>query len=263
MGSSPFAHIQGLITPPLHDTTAVIVLEENHMRIALIGEYSQEVAAHRAIDRALELAAEALNVEIEPIWMSTIELPSSEKLTSMDGGWLVPASPYASFENALGAVRYFRETGKPFLGTCGGFQHAVVEYARNVLGHRDAGITEIDPDCKMPLVSALECRLVDEALFVFPVRGELIHGLVGDEPMEVIYRCGFGLNPEFAHVFDKSALQPAALNQEGAVQAMALAEHPFFLGCAFQPERAALHGDVHPIVHGFVTAVKASCRVPS
>ena len=98
------------------------------IRIGLIGDRNEAVVAHRAIDAALAMLPDA---EAEAVWLHTSSIGD---LASFDALWCVPASPYADTEAALGAIRYARENGVPFLGSCGGFQHAIVEYSRNVLG---------------------------------------------------------------------------------------------------------------------------------
>ena len=224
------------------------------MRIALIGDYNESVTAHRAIPVALELEAHATGQQISHEWIGTASLTDPKELAHFDAGWVVPASPYASFDNALAAIRYLREHEKPFLGTCGGYQHALVEFARNVLGFAEAGISEIDPNCPMPLVSSLVCALIDESDPVLPERDGLIERLCGPAELHETYRCSFGINPEYVDIFEGSDLRVAARDPDNAVRAMALANHPFFLGTAFQPERAALEGKRHPIVSGFVAA---------
>lgn len=224
------------------------------MRVALIGDYSEKVTAHMAIPQALALEADAQSVEITPDWLHTGTL-SIEALKSYDAGWVVPASPYADTDAALSAIRHFRETDTPFLGTCGGYQHALVEYARNVLGHTEAGITEIDPDCAMPLVSGLICALIDADDPVIPEPGGIIEALCGPAQLTETYRCSFGLNPEHADIFDGTDFKVAARDPDGAVRAMALDGRRFFLGTAFQPERAALEGRRHPIISAFAKSV--------
>jgi len=88
-------------------------------------------------------------------------------LEAFAGFWCVPGSPYRDMDGALRTIRFARETRCPFLGTCGGFQHAVIEYARSVLGLTDADHMESNPDAELPLIIALACRLA-------PTTGRLI-----------------------------------------------------------------------------------------
>ncbi len=225
------------------------------MKIALIGDYGEDVIAHRAIPLSLEHEARARDIEIEFTWCHSSDLSGKDALAGFDAGWAVPASPYANMDNVLSVIRDLREDGRPFLGTCGGYQHALVEYARNVLGHPQAGISEVDPYCPMPVVSALTCALIEQSDPILPEPGGIIDRLAGSEPLSETYHCSFGINPELAHLFEGSQMQVAARDPDGAIRAMALEGHPFFVGTAFQPERAALDGQRHPIVTGFVDAV--------
>jgi CTP synthase (UTP-ammonia lyase) len=113
--------------------------------VGLVGDYNQSVPAHQAIPLALTRAADAKQVEVEFEWVPTGDINSVSRISAFDGIWCVPASPYHSMEGALLAIRHAREAAIPFLGTCGGFQHAVIEYARNVLGWADAQHAETAP----------------------------------------------------------------------------------------------------------------------
>src|SRR5262249_50031260 len=131
------------------------------IRIGMIGDRNLEVRAHVAIPRALDLAGHGLPRPLEPVWLSTITLTHGleTKLASVSGLWCVPNSPYASMEGALSAIRFAREHSVPFLGTCGGFQHALIEFARDVLGMTEADHAETNPRAAVPFVSALACSL--------------------------------------------------------------------------------------------------------
>ena len=112
--------------------------------VGLIGDYQPEVKAHQAIPRALALAGIELGIAVEPIWLATPRLEGDVRklLAGFDRLWAVPATPYDSMEGALNAIRYAREQQVPFLGTCGGFQHAIIEFARSVLGLSEADHAE-------------------------------------------------------------------------------------------------------------------------
>src|SRR5882724_11240382 len=96
--------------------------------IGLIGDYDATVPAHQAIPSALQLAADSAAMEVKWQCVPTEEVQSVSCVSEFDGLWCVPASPYRNMEGALLAIQYARESGRPFLGTCAGFQHAVIEY---------------------------------------------------------------------------------------------------------------------------------------
>src|SRR5262245_20076813 len=106
------------------------------IQIGLVGDYNPIHVAHQAIPPALELAGRAAEVIVKPTWIPTESIApeaASEQLAGYDGLWCVPASPYRNTAGALAAIHVAREEGRPFLRTCGGFQHALLEYAHHVL----------------------------------------------------------------------------------------------------------------------------------
>lgn len=228
-----------------------------NIAIGLIGDYSQSVPAHRAAPLALQRAARALRIEIGFEWVPTEEVTSASRISRFDGLWCVPASPYRSMEGALLAIRYARENRVPFLGTCGGFQHAVVEYARNVLGWADAEHAETAPDAARAVISPLECALVE---VMGPVRlfsGSRIASAYGVSETTEGYRCRYGLNPEFQAALVAGPLRAAADDETGEVRTVELDGHPFFVATLFQPERAALNGGSAPLVVAFARVCAA------
>ncbi|HXM44594.1 MAG TPA: CTP synthase [Bryobacteraceae bacterium] len=227
-------------------------------RIALIGDYSSAVTAHVAIPPALELAAKALDVEIDPVWIHTSRLTSKEELRALSGYqgiWCVPASPYANTEGAIAAISFARTEGIPFLGTCGGFQHAVIEYFRNVIGTADAAHAELNPEAEHPLISKLSCSLVEVSGTIRLTPGSLAQRLYGTDRVEEGYRCSYGLNPDFAQsVRDRDDLRIEGTDEAGDIRIVRLPRHPFFLATLFQPERSSIKGRVHPLIREFVSA---------
>jgi CTP synthase (UTP-ammonia lyase) len=158
-------------------------------------------------------------------------------------------------EGALQAIRFARETNRPFLGTCGGFQHGVIEFARNVLGWADADHAETSPEAARPLIALLECALVETSDTVRLLPGSRIHAAYGrDEAIEG-YRCRYGLNPQFTEALTSSGLEIAARDKEGEIRGLELRTHPFFVLTLFQPERAALRGECPPLVAAYLRAL--------
>jgi len=229
-------------------------------QIALVGDYNLSVTAHQAIPLALEIAANLTGCRVDHTWVGTGELAAegAGRLSAFDGVWCVPGSPYASEQGALNAIRFAREQGRPFLGTCGGYQHALVEYARNVLGYEKAANSELDSATEMPLVAPLACALVERSGEILLLAGSRITGIYGQERIVEEYRCSFGYNPRYKNLFDSSSLHISGRDADGEPRAIELTDHPFFIGTAFQPERSALTGRSHPLISAFVNAIIAA-----
>ena len=222
--------------------------------IGLIGDYDEAVPAHRAIPVALRQAAEKASIAIEFEWVPTEQITSTARIAQFDGLWCVPASPYRNMAGALLAIRHARECAVPFLGTCGGFQHAVVEYARNVLRWADADHAETSPQSSRAVISPLECALVEKTGLVRLSLGSRIAAAYGVESTIEGYHCRYGLNPEFRAALTAGPLRVVADDETGEVRAIELDGHPFFVATLFQPERAALKGEAVPLVGAFVRA---------
>jgi CTP synthase (UTP-ammonia lyase) len=230
--------------------------------IALVGDENASVVAHQAIPLALSRAAAALSVTVAPTWVhtSTIGRQGVASLEGFAGVWCVPASPYADMDAALAAIRFVRESRRPFLATCGGFQHALIEYARNVLGIADADHAETNPMATQPVIAQLACALVERngALRLRP--GSKLAATYGTDAdrAEETYHCSYGLNPRFAAAFERDGdVRIGATDDAGEVRAVELASHPFFIATLFQPERSALLGRGHPLITAFVNAASA------
>lgn len=226
--------------------------------IGLIGDYDPSVPAHQAIPIALCNAADSLKQELVFEWTPTQEIVAASRVSSFDGIWCVPASPYRSMDGALTAIRHARENGIPLLGTCGGFQHAVIEYARNVMQWTDAEHGETAPNAPRAVISLLQCSLVETAAPVQFVPGSKIAAAYQTSAATEGYRCRYGLNPEFSSQLFAGALTVSAHDEDGEVRAIELKDHPFFVATLFQPERAALAGRSAPLVTAFVRACVAS-----
>jgi CTP synthase (UTP-ammonia lyase) len=230
--------------------------------VALIGDHDQTILAHKAIPLALQMTSSAFGRPVEWEWRATSSiLPgAAENLQMYDCIWCVPGSPYESEAGALEAIRVARESGKPFLGTCGGCQHAILEYARNVLGYTDAGHSESHPETLLPLIAPLSCALVETRGTISLEPGTTIERIYGRQTIEEGYHCSFGLNPRLEHLLDGTALKITGRDPGGEARALELVGHPFFVMTQFQPERSALAGTLPPVVSAFIAAASDSPR---
>lgn len=227
--------------------------------IILLGERRDEVPAHPAIEAALTLARTQLGIDLDWTWMRT-DTPGRETraaLTGAHGLWCVPASPYASMAGALAAIRFARESRLPFMGTCGGFQHAVIEYARDVLGLHDADHAETASAAVTPVISLLACSLVEQTGAIRLEPGSRIHAAYACDAIEERYRCRYGVNPRFEALLEDGDLHVTARDPGGEVRAIEIRSHPFFVATLFQHERRATAGELPPLVRTFAAAVAA------
>lgn len=222
-------------------------------RIALVGDYDSSVLAHQAIPRAIELAALALALPAESVWIRSDEL-GPDSLQGFDALWCVPFSPYRNQAAVIAAIEQARRADLPFLGTCAGYQHALIEYARNVLGYSNADSLEDDPDAQMPVITALPCRLADESDAVFLTQGSRLQEIYQSGKIVEEYNCGHGFNPDYLPLFANSGLRFSGFDERGAPRAFELPSARFFIGTAFQPERSALQQVTHPLIVAFLIA---------
>lgn len=227
--------------------------QKNTLRIALIGDYNPDIVAHQAIPLAIDDAAAVLEITADYDWLDTGEIASAEDLVGYDAIWVVPGSPYKNADGAFIAIQYARENAVPFLGTCGGFQHAVLEYARHVLGWKDAAHAETDHTGRM-VISALSCALVDQTGAIELRPNTLIARAYGREFIEEAYRCSFGVAPEFALELESGNLRVTGWDEEGEIRAVELITHPFYVATLFQHERNALAGRPVPLVQAMLRA---------
>src|SRR5215468_696122 len=201
------------------------------VQIALVGDCDVSVTAHRAIPLALQHAGADVGVDVRFTWHHTAQLGSRPErvLAGAAGIWCVPGSPYADTAAALSAIQFARRQPRPFLGTCGGFQHALLEYAQNVLGMVGAAHAELDADAPDPLITPLSCALVDQVGEVSLVPGSRLATAYGATTAVEEYRCRYGLAPGHEGILQNGPMHVVARDQEGQVRAVELSGHPFFV----------------------------------
>lgn len=224
--------------------------------IGLVGDRSASVPAHEAIPLALQRAAKVLDIRINHRWIPTDEFALVASVAEFDGIWCVPGGPYRNMDGALRAIRHARESRTPFLGTCAGFQHAVIEYARNVLLWSDAEHAESSPEAVRAVISPLACGLLESEGTVRLFPGTRIAAAYGTGEATEEYLCRYGVNPEFTSALVAGPLRAAAADASGDLRAVELDAHPFFVATLFQPERAAFKARTAPLVVAFACACR-------
>jgi CTP synthase (UTP-ammonia lyase) len=191
---------------------------------------------------------------VEAVWLPTESLATAWAVAGFDGVWAVPGSPYASADGMVAAIRVAREQRIAFLGTCGGFQYALLEFARTVCGLDHVEHGESHPDAEAVLIEQLACSLVGEERAIWVVPGTLAERTMRSRVSTERFHCAFGLNPAYRDVLELHGLRFSGFDEDGAPRIVELSGHPFFLGTLFQPELAGDDGYAHPVVAAFATA---------
>ncbi|MBS1874589.1 MAG: CTP synthase [Acidobacteria bacterium] len=221
----------------------------NTLRIGVIGDFDSTHRLHGRTNDALRLAAGDCEIR----WLAT-DGPEQE-LGGLHGFFCAPGSPYRSMDGALRMVRWARESGAPFLGTCGGAQHALIEFARGVMGMRDAGHAEYDPYASVLFVNRLACSLVGRAMAVELRDGSRAAAAYGERRVTENYYCNFGLNGDYRAGLEEAGMLVSGWDDGGEARVFELAGHPFFLATLFVPQDRASEA-AHPLIRDFVRAAR-------
>ena len=213
------------------------------LRVALVGDFDPSVVAHQAIPKALTLGRCAT-------WRRGGGCVGPHEFHLPRGRSVCRASTASgACRRVLMRTRWVRwlrsatrgNAAVPFLGTCGGFQHALLEYARNVCGMPEAEHAETDPDAPLRLIAPLACSLVERSDEILLADGGRFRRAYGQARITEGYHCSYGLNREYESRIFRDGLQATAHDRNGEVRGVELAGHPFFVAALFQPERRALH----------------------
>ena len=155
---------------------------------------------------------------------------------------------------ALSAIRFARQAGRAFLGTCGRFQHALLEYAEAVWGVSNPAHAELNPDAADPVIAALACRLLEQSGEIRFEPGSRLAAIYGVPAAVEGYHCRYGLSSRYRDRLASGPLLVSGRDTDGDIRAVELQGHPFFIATLFQPERSALSGQRHPLVTAFTDA---------
>jgi CTP synthase (UTP-ammonia lyase) len=227
--------------------------------IALVGDRSPAVRAHTRIPAIIDALREHEQADLDAYWIPTPEAADPDVLRGFAGIWLTPGSPYKSEAGAVAAARTARVEGIPFLGTCGGFQHAMLEFARDVCAmpsarHAENG-SEAGGDA---LIAELSCSLVGHESAVNLTPGSRIEQLLGAGRTIERYHCSYGIAAGYLETLREHGMLFSGFDDDGEARVAELPGHPFYLATLFQPE---LHGDgtdPHPVIRGFAHAAVAA-----
>lgn len=227
-------------------------------KIAIIGDYNPNEESHCRIMESLKEVAQKMQGELEAQWFPSEALDvSGEHLKLFDGFWFSPGSPYKDVKNVLSAIQYARENGVPALGTCAGFQHMVIEFARNVLEICGADSEENDVACADAVIAKLLCTLMyQKEQLTISDSNSILARTVGEHELIGEYRCNYGFNEAYHSVFQNSnEIAAIVKSPNGYLRGFELKEHPFFIGTLFIPQLDFGGDSAYRIIKSFVKAV--------
>lgn len=231
------------------------------VRIAVVGDYQPDHETHPATTDAIAHAGAQLGLPVEVTWIGTDVIHGrADRLGAFDGVWVAPGSPYRSLEGALQAITRARTTDLPLLGTCAGFQHLVIEYARNVMGVAGAGHAEYGDSDGPLFVTALSCSLAGETFSVELAIGSRAHRAYDARTATERYYCKFGVNPEYQERLESAGLVVTGTDETGEARILELTGHRYFVGTLFVPQVGSAPGRAHPLVVAFV---REAARTPA
>lgn len=238
--------------------------------IGLIGKYIELQDAYKSILESFihagainECQVQIVNVHSEFITDDNV----SEKLAGLDGLLVAPGFGHRGVEGKIVAVKFARENGLPFFGICLGMQMAAIEFARNVLGLKDAHSTEMNPETKEPVIDLMEEQKKVTAkggtmrLGSYPCEikaGSLAERIYGTTTISERHRHRWEFNNKYLEQFENAGMIASGKNPgTGLVEIIELSRHPFFIGVQYHPELKSTVENPQPIFVHFVKAAKA------
>jgi CTP synthase len=235
--------------------------------VGIVGKYVDLPDAYLSVVEALRHGGTANDVAVDVRWIPSDDVDGLLAETYLNGvdAILVPGGfGIRGVEGKIQSIRYARENGVPFLGLCLGLQCAVIEYARNVVGYKDANSTEFDPTTTHPVIDLMESQQDVEdkggtmRLGIYPAKLEdasLAAGLYGEPLIYERHRHRWEVNNRYRKDLEEAGLVMSGVSPDGRlVEVIELHGHPFFIASQFHPELKSKPDDPHPLFAGFVRA---------
>lgn len=239
------------------------------VNIGLIGKYIELQDAYKSILESFihagamnDCKVQVINVHSEFITDENV----NEKLSGLDGLLVAPGFGFRGVEGKIIAVKYARENNLPFFGICLGMQMAAIEFARNVMGLKDANSTEMNADTTVPVIDLMEeqkkitMKGGTMRLGSYPCtikKDTLAYSIYGTTEIEERHRHRWEFNNEYLHQFEEAGMIASGINPEsGLVEIMEISNHPFFIGVQYHPELKSTVEKPQPLFVHFIAAAK-------
>ena len=240
---------------------------KQEVRIGLVGKYVELKEAYKSISESFIHAGAANDCKVTIEWIHSESISDdnvNEKFKNLLGILVAPGFGQRGIEGKISAIKYARENKIPFLGVCLGMQCAVIEFARNVLGLKDANSTEMDLTTTNPVIDLLETqkKIINKGgtmrLGSYPcnlLEGTKAMGIYKQQKINERHRHRYEFNNNYLADFEKAGMTASGINPDGGlVEIVELQNHPWFGGVQFHAEYKSTVAMPHPLFESFVKA---------
>ncbi|MBR4256958.1 MAG: CTP synthase, partial [Clostridia bacterium] len=257
-------------TPDLAEWSAMVDKIKSRpytVHIGLVGKYVGLHDAYLSVAEALRHAGYYYNTHIKIHWIDSEEITPEnvgEKLNGLDGIIVPGGFGSRGIEGMITAVKYARENNLPFFGICLGMQIAVIEYARNVAGIKDANSGEFDEQCKNKVIDFMpgQSEDIDKGgtlrLGAYPCvikAGTTMERCYGKREISERHRHRYEFNNDYRQVLQENGLTLSGMSPDGLlVETSELTDRPFYVGVQYHPEFKSRPNKPHPLFLGFIGA---------
>lgn len=257
-----------------------ILSPKDEVKIAFVGKYLDLKESYKSLTEALIHAGANIDVRVNIKWIDSQNLDSSNVLEDVDGVLIPGGFGSRGIEGKIRAITYARTQKVPFLGICLGMQLAIIEFARNVLGIKEADSSEFDSRCKEPFIYLIEDFIDQQGVsqirtHTSPMGGTMRLGEYecnltqgstiakaynGAKSIKERHRHRYEANPKYKKMLESSGLLISGESSSGLIEVVELQEHPFFVGVQFHPEFTSHLQAPNPIILEFVKKTMKSKR---
>src|SRR5690625_1509859 len=239
------------------------------VEIGLVGKYVELPDAYLSLVESLKHAGYSYDTDISVHWINSETLDKEtihEELSNEDGIVVHGGFGTRGIDGKIEAIQYARENKIPFLGVCLGMQLAAVEFARNVIGLKEAHSVEINPNTPYPIVKLIEkeednnemgngLRLGSRSVLLLD-NTKIKEAYNGVDSVEERHRHRYELNAEYKEQLESNGLIISAVGEkEDLIKAIELKDHPWFVACQYHPEFKSRPTKAHPLLEGFIDAI--------
>ena len=240
---------------------------EKEVKIGLVGKYVQLHDAYLSVAEALRHAGYTLNTHIRIDWIDSENLTEAnyeQELSHLDGIIVPGGFGGRGIEGMILAAKYARENNVPYFGICLGMQIAVIEYARDVAGIKDAHSGEFDELCKNKVIDFMpgQSDNIDKGgtlrLGAYPCvikPGTTMERCYGKSEISERHRHRYEFNNDYRDILTQNGLTLSGLSPDGRlVETVELSDRPFYVGVQYHPEFKSRPNKAHPLFKGFIAA---------